>query len=173
MASQTTPFAISRLVLRLLVIANFVYGAAILAGLIASFVAEGPFMTALGVPPSPGTEPLIRAMRIIALLGLATIPLYHLMLTRLIAIVRSVDAGDPFVGGNAARLKAIAWALLAVQLISLAISMIARAVSTEAHPLELNAGFSIGAWLAVVLLFVLARVFAEGTRMREELEGTV
>jgi hypothetical protein len=28
-------------------------------------------------------------------------------------------------------------------------------------------------WLAVLLLFVLARVFEQGTRMREDLAGTV
>ena len=33
--------------------------------------------------------------------------------------------------------------------------------------------FSLTPWLAVVLLFVLARVFDEGTRMRDDLEGTV
>jgi hypothetical protein len=31
----------------------------------------------------------------------------------------------------------------------------------------------INGWLAVLLTFLLARVFAEGTRMREDLEGTV
>ena len=50
---------------------------------------------------------------------------------------------------------------------------IAKAVSTPAHPLHLDAGFSINGWLAVLLTFLLARVFAEGTRMREDLEGTV
>ena len=50
---------------------------------------------------------------------------------------------------------------------------IARAISTPQHPLHLNAGFSAAGWLAVILTFVLARVFAEGTHMREDLEGTV
>ena len=73
-----------------------------------------------------------------------------------------------------ARLKeTIAWALLALQLLSLVIGAIAKAVSSPAHPLKLDAGFSISGWLAVLLTFLLARVFAEGTRMREDLEGTV
>ena len=37
----------------------------------------------------------------------------------------------------------------------------------------IQAGFSINGWLAVLLTFLLARVFAEGTLMREDLEGTV
>jgi hypothetical protein len=173
MASKHAPLTISRLVLRLLIVANYLYGAAILAGLVASFTAKVPFMTMLGVTPSPETEPMIRAMRLIAVLGLGAIPLYHLMLRRLLAIVDSFDAGNPFVAVNALRLRAIAWALLVVQLVSVAIRFIADRVSTKSHPLELDAGISIGAWLAVVLLFVLARVFAEGTRMRDDLEGTV
>ena len=36
-----------------------------------------------------------------------------------------------------------------------------------------DAGFSVTGWLAVLLTFLLARVFAEGTLMRDDLEGTV
>jgi hypothetical protein len=53
------------------------------------------------------------------------------------------------------------------------IDAIAKTVSIPAHPLNLDAGFSINGWLAVLLTFLLARVFAEGTLMREDLEGTV
>ena len=73
--------------------------------------------------------------------------------------------------GNSRR--AIAWVLLALQLLSMVIGAIRRAVSTPAHPVDLDAGFSINGWLAVLLTFLLARVFAEGARMREDLEGTV
>ena len=82
-------------------------------------------------------------------------------------------AGDPFVPTNATRLQTIAWVLLTLQLLSLVIGAIAKAVSTPAHPLHLQAGFSINGWLAVLLTFLLARVFAEGTLMREDLKGTV
>jgi hypothetical protein len=37
----------------------------------------------------------------------------------------------------------------------------------------LDAGFSINGWLAVLLTFLLARVFAEGALMRADLDGTV
>ena len=57
--------------------------------------------------------------------------------------------------------------------IGLIIALIGKAVSTPAHPLHLDAGFSPGGWLAVIMTFVLARVFAEGTLMRADLEGTV
>jgi hypothetical protein len=70
-------------------------------------------------------------------------------------------------------LQAIGWSLVALQLLSLVIGAIARTISTPAHPVHLDAGFSINGWLAVLLTFVLARVFAEGARMRDDLEGTV
>jgi hypothetical protein len=63
--------------------------------------------------------------------------------------------------------------LLALQLLGLVIAGIGKAISTPANPLHLDAGFSTSGWLAVVLTFVLARVFAEGALMRKDLEGTV
>ena len=89
------------------------------------------------------------------------------------AMVESVRAGDPFVAENAVRLQTIAWSLVGLQVLSMAIGAIGRAVSTPAHPVNLDAGFSINGWIAVFLTFLLARVFAEGTHMRDDLEGTV
>jgi hypothetical protein len=57
--------------------------------------------------------------------------------------------------------------------LSVIIGGIGKAISTPAHPVDIDAGFSINGWLAVLLTFLLARVFAEGTLMREDLEATV
>jgi hypothetical protein len=158
--------------LRILIVVNWLGGAAILA-LLVVIPNEQWIMSAFELSPSPETERLVMGLRAIAVLGLAAIPLNYSVLKRLLAIVETVRAGDPFVAANADRLQAIAWVLLTLQLLSLVIDAIAKAVSTPAHPLELDAGFSINGWLAVLLTFLLARVFAEGTRMREDLEGTV
>jgi len=160
-------------VLRILVVLNWLSGAAILALLTATIVAEQWTMNALGISPSSEIRRLIMPLRAIAALGLIAIPLYHAVLGRLLTIVESVRRGDPFVAANAYRLQTIAWALLALQLLSMVIGGIGKAVSTPAHPLHLDAGFSVSGWLAVLLTFVLARVFAEGALMREDLEGTV
>jgi hypothetical protein len=159
--------------LSVLVVLNWVYGAGILALLVAGIVHEQWTFTALGVAPTLETRPLITGMRAIAVLGLAGVPLNHAVLVRLRATVETVRRGDPFIADNAHRLQAIAWVLLGLQLLGVAIGAIAERVSTAAHPLHLDAGLSTSGWLAVVLTFVLARVFAEGTRMREDLEGTV
>jgi hypothetical protein len=158
--------------LRILIVVNWLGGAAILA-LLVVMPNEQWIMTAFKLSPSPEAERLVMGLRAIALLGLAAIPLNHAALKRLLAIVETVRGGDPFVAANASRLQAIAWTLLALQLLSLVIGAIAKTVSTPAHPLHLDAGFSINGWLAVLLTFLLARVFAEGTHMREDLEGTV
>lgn len=160
-------------VLRILIVLNWLYGAAILALLTATVVAEEWTLTALGIPPSSGIRPILMGLRAIAVLGLAAIPLNDAVLRRLLAIVLTVRRGDPFVAANARRLQAIAWALLALQLLSIVIGGIGEAISTPDFPLHLDAGFSTSGWLAVLLTFVLARIFAEGAMMREDLEGTV
>lgn len=160
-------------VLRILVVLNWLYAACLIALLSYSFVNEPFLMRALKLG-SPSENPaLVIGVRAVAALGILTVPINLAMLKRMLAIVGTVRAGDPFVAANAYRLNAIAWLLLALQLVSLVIALIGKAVSTPAHPLHLDAGFSPGGWLAVIMTFVLARVFAEGTLMREDLEGTV
>jgi hypothetical protein len=170
--SSSAALPIAYVVLRILIVVNWLTAAAILALLVVS-PNEQWIMRAFHLTPSPEAERLVMGMRAIAVLGLAASPLYHAVLKRLLAIVETVRAGHPFVAANAERLQAIAWVLLTLQLLSIVIGAIAKAVSSPAHPLHLDAGFSINAWLAVLFTFLLARVFAEGTLMREDLEGTV
>jgi hypothetical protein len=171
-ASSSAALPIAYVVLRLLIVVNWLGGAAILALLVAT-PNEQWIMSAFKLSPSPEAARLVMGLRAVAVLGLAAIPLNYAVLKRLRAIVETVRAGDPFVAANADRLQAIAWALLTLQLLSLVIGAIGKAVSSPAHPVNLDAGFSINGWLAVLLTFLLARVFAQGTLMREDLEGTV
>src|SRR5215212_11820547 len=163
---------IAYVLLRILIVVNWLGGAAILA-LLVIMPNEQWIMAAFKLSPSPEAERLVMGLRAIAVLGLAAIPLNHAVLRRLLGIVETVRGGDPFVAANASRLQAIAWVLLALQILSVVIGAIAKTVSTPAHPLHLDAGFSINGWLAVLLTFLLARVFSEGALMREDLEGTV
>lgn len=170
--SSSAALPIAYVVLRILIVVNWLMVAVILTLL---FVVpnEQWIMRSFNLAPSPDAERLVMSLRAIAVLGLVAIPFNHVVLARLLAIVQTVRGGDPFVAANASRLQAIAWSLLALQLLSLVIGAIAKSVSTPAHPLHIDAGFSINGWLAVLLTFLLARVFAEGALMREELEGTV
>jgi hypothetical protein len=118
--------------------------------------------------PAASVGAFLLSLRTVMLIGILTVPFAHLLLARLSAIVQTVRAGDPFVPSNAGRLKTIAWCLLAIQLLDLGFG-----AATIAIEPDVDWSFSLTGWLAVVLLFVLARVFEHGTWMRDELAGTV
>ena len=171
--AKTAALPIAFVVLRILIILNWIYGACVLAILTYSFVNEPFLLRALKLASLAENPGIATSLRAIAALGLVAVPLNFAVLKRLVAMADTVRAGDPFVARNAYRLQAIAWFLLAQQVIGIVIGLIGKSASTPAHPLHLDAGFSPSGWLAVILTFVLARVFAEGTLMREDLEGTI
>lgn len=165
--------SLTRKVLRTLIILNPVFGILILALLIASLIDEGIVMKALGVRPVDGAQTLILGMRLIMVVGICSVPIAQVVLIHLKAIVDTVSLGDPFVAENAARLQSIAWAVLGLEVLHLVIGALVAAASSDGQPLDIDWNFSLTRWLAVLLCFVLARVFQQGTRMREELAGTV
>lgn len=164
---------LSERVLQLLIPLNLLAGALIAVLLVASLVAERWTMTALGVQDVDLQGGLILGMRAIMLVGIGSVPLTHVVLTRLRAIVATVGAGDPFVAANARRLETIAWGVLGLELLHLVVGALAESVSSRAQAVDLDWSFSITRWLAALLLFVLARVFEHGTRLRADLDGTV
>jgi hypothetical protein len=170
--SYSAALPIAHVVLRVFIVLNWLMGAAILV-LLLVMPHEQWIMVAFKIPPSADSARLVMGLRAVAVLGLVGVPLHYAVLKRLLAMVGTVRAGDPFVAANAQRLQVIAWVLLIQQIIGIVIGEIAKAISTPAHPVDLDAGFSVNGWLAVLLTFVLARVFAEGAVMREDLEGTV
>ena len=169
-ASSSAALPIAHLVLRISIVLNWLWGAAIVVLLVVMPNKEW-IMSAFDLSPSLDTDRVVWGLRATAALGLIVIAMNYVVLKRLLAIVETVRSGDPFVAANAERLEAIARALLVLQLLSITIGAIANAISTPAHPVDLDAGFSISGWLGVLLTFILARVFAEGARMREDLEG--
>src|SRR5215210_7151254 len=118
--SSSAALPVAYILLRVLIVVNWLGGAAILA-LLVVLPNEQWIMTAFKLSPSPEAERLVMGLRVIAVLGLAAIPLNYAILKRLLAIVRTVRAGDPFVAANASRLQGVAWALLALNLLSIVI----------------------------------------------------
>src|ERR1051325_8652754 len=108
-ASSSSVLPIAHVVLRILIVLNWLSGAAI-AALLVVMPNRQWIMNAFHLTPSPDADQLIMGMRAIAVLGLAAIPLNYVVLKRLLAIVETVRAGNPFVTENAHRLRAIAWA---------------------------------------------------------------
>ena len=162
----------SRILLWILCAFNLVMGVMLVVAVPASFLFEPLFLEFFSKRP-PRIDPtwLVPALRIWIVLALPMIAAVHVSLSRLMAVVETVRSGDPFVPENAARLNTIAWCVLATQLLQLAFGMLAATMNAAGSNVDWK--FSLTGWLAVVLLFVLARVFEEGTQMREDLEKMI
>jgi len=171
-ASSSAALPLAHVVLRILVVVNWLGGAAI-ATLLVAMPTSRWIRSALQIPPDAEATGVIVGLHAVAVIGLAAVALNAVILKRMLAIVETVREGNPFVAANASRLETIARVLLVLQLLSMIVGGIGRTISTPAHPIHFDAGFSINGWLAVLLTFLLARVFAEGTLMRDDLEGTV
>lgn len=160
---------VARPVIQILIVLNLLY-ALVIAGLLAwSFFIDGWPQRPLGfdmVNAHPWVGNGLRAIVVVGVVGAAIV---HTILRRLLAIVDTVRVGDPFILENTRRLEAIAWSVLALEGLRLVVAAIAAVVW---EPGRIDA-FSFAPWLAVLLLFVLAGVFAHGARMRADLEGTV
>lgn len=112
-------------------------------------------------------------------LGPAIVVVWALAL--LVAVVRSAALGDPFGPGNAARFRSLAVLLIAG---GVALTVLRYAVLTAlysqvpAHPsLHLAAGpfapVPAGMLLGGLVAFALAAIFADGARLRDDVEGMV
>lgn len=170
---QSPALPVTWVTLRVLVVLNWIFGALILTLLAATFQAEEWTWRALGVGTLAGHQRIVAGMRAIMAIGIVGVPIAFVVLDALLKIVGTVRDGEPFSLENAARLRTIAWALLGLEVLHIFVVAIASAVSSKDVPLRIDGSVHLTGWLAVLLLFVLAQVFLEGTRMRNDLEGTV
>lgn len=173
MAAQPASLSLSRKILRVAIALNWLMAVGIIVMLIVSLVAPRLFQDAMGFRAGVDNGKLIMGMRMMMVLGILSVPVMNIVLTKLLAIVDTVRDGDPFITTNAHRLQTIAWAVVALEVLHLAIGLVVKLASTEAAPLDVNWSFSITRWVVMLMLFVLARVFEQGARMREELEATI
>lgn len=167
--TSTHALAVARPVIQGLTFLNALYALVIAGLLVFSFTIDGWPQRPLGFD-MVNAHPLVgHGLRAIIVVGLVGAAIVHTILRRLLAIVDTVRVGDPFILVNARRLDVIAWSVAALEGLRLVVAAIAAAV-WEAGKFD---PFSFGPWLAVLLLFVLAGVFAHGATLREDLEGTV
>ena len=173
--APATALAWSRPLISVLIVINLVYAAGVSLMFVVSVLPGTILWRALQMLPFPEghRDEIVLGLRAIMLVGVAAALVVDRVLRLLRAIVDTVRAGDPFLVVNARRLETIAWWVLAGEGLRLLIGAIALATTSSMPALDLDLGFSVTPWLAVLLLFVLARVFAQGARMRSDLEGTV
>jgi hypothetical protein len=140
-------------------------------GLLAfSFLDEDGASKFLGLGGLPQSMWGVRA---IAVMGIVSAPINYVILKRLLDMVETVRSGNPFIGENACRLNSIAWLLLIMELGNIVLAAMGKTNLIRHQGLYLDASVIVNGWLVVLLTFVLARVFAAGATMREDLEGTV
>lgn len=155
-----------------LVILNLLFALGIVALFVFSF-SRADWFEFIGFFKQSPHDAFLTGLRAMMLLGVVGCGVMHLLLRRLQAIVASVHTGDPFVPENARHLTHIGWYLVAGQGVHLLLVAIAEVVNRPTYRVEFGPAFSLTAWLAILLVFALAGIFAHGTRLREELEGTV
>ena len=160
---------IARPTIQTLTVLNLLYAASISCLLAYSFLMpQWPRElfgdTMLGRYPNVGV-----GMRVIIVLGILGAGVMHALLRKLYAIVDTVRAGDPFSFENARRLELVGWGVMALECLRMAaVAVLAATIVNRGF-----AEYSFAPWLAALLIFVLAGVFAQGARMRADLEGTV
>jgi hypothetical protein len=166
--------SITRPILQILTVANLVYAAGITLLLTSSFFRPDWPWVPLGLAVEGPDSTIPSALRTVMVLGLVGAGIVHTILRRLLAIVDTVRAGDPFVAENAQRLQSIAKRVVGLELLRLAVHLIYDTFASQGPTqVDLGGAFVYTSWLAVLLLFVLSGVFAQGTRLRSDLEGTV
>jgi hypothetical protein len=162
----------SRILLEAARLLNLAAAAGFAVMLLASFLFEPAFRDYFLRTPRVDPGSVLPVMRLWVVAALPVLAAVHIMLSRLLEMVGTVRAGAPFVPENAARLRVIAWCLLLVQLFELSCGLFIRMLSRAGA----DAGDwdpSLSGWIAVLLLFVLARVFEEGARIRADLDAMV
>jgi hypothetical protein len=165
---------LSRRILQVLQALNILLGALLLLLLGAMLMSPAYFEEAI-VRELPAADPdrFLTAARLILALVLPTSVAAYIIFQRLIALLDTVLAGDPFVAVNADRLRTVAIALLIIQIGDVLFGLVGALADTAAGERISAWSPGITGWVAVLLAFVLARVFLEGTRMRDDLEMTV
>jgi hypothetical protein len=161
--------AVARPVIRGLTVLNVLYATGIALLFCTGFFIEGWPERPLGFDMTKAHPQLGAGLRAIVVIGFIGALIVHATLRHLLAIIDTVRDGDPFIAANARHLDAIAWSVLVLEVSRLLVATIASAVW---EPGRLG-GFSFAPWFAVLMLFVLSGVFAQGARMRADLEGTV
>ena len=146
---------------------------AIAAGFVGTWTLPGFYRDMLiRADPAADVAAALTGIRLLMLIGVAMTIATDRLLVPLAGIVASAEQGDPFIPANADRLRRIGGALLALQLLDLPCTLLARFWPSLGSAAPAG-GISIGGWLATLMVFVLARVFATGSLMRDDLAGTV
>lgn len=105
-------------------------------------------------------------VKLLSYLVAAAVTLY--IVNRLLEILRTLRFGSPFVRENADRFKQVGYALLLGEAAKIVFGFLGLVAGAE-----LEGGLNLNTWVAIIAVFVLAEVFLEGAKMKEEQDLTV
>lgn len=121
-----------------------------------------------GAPPET-----IWALALIPALTAVIAVLGFYFMRHLYRLIGTVGQGDPFVPDNALRLQSMGWISVAVHVVAIPLSAMAKWTQSVTHDMHFQVDLPLSGLFLALVLFILARVFREGTRMRDDLEGTI
>ncbi len=153
---------------------------AVIAGVIAFLLLAIGLLGSLngGVMEAPGMQAYVEGVtpgHFVA--GLASLAVFApgiiYVCLQLRRILSTLAAGDPFVPENGPRLTRIALAIGLVELARYLTVIFLNALVDLGTEQPVRLSINLAAWAAVVALFILAQVFREGSRLREEEKMTI
>jgi hypothetical protein len=123
--------------------------------------------------PGMDTSTLLPHLYIVFAFAIVIMGIVWTIMRKLLAIIGSVEQGNPFVMANAARLRAIGWLMVAAQVVAVPLAIMAAETADLFGENHVDFDVSLNGLLAILLVFILSGIFKRGAEMREELEGTV
>ncbi len=155
----------------LVLIANGLVDPSVLAGGENIYVRSGDGLRVSG--EGAATWPVVVPAMLI---GAVVIGGYLVIVGRLRRLFDGFSSGEPFRRENALHLRVIWIAMLAMEIARYALMALAGVLITVFEP-NVQANFELNidltAWASILILIVLAEVFREGARLKEEQELTI
>lgn len=139
--------------------------AAAILGLIVSFAVHPPF----GLPLSDPAWDRIGAL----LLAVWALGVVAGGIGQVLAVVGTVAERRPFAPENAWRIERLAWRVIELAVIGWIAARLGLEVGGTVNGFAIGLGGGGNALAFALVLFVLARVFRQGNRLADEVEGTV
>jgi hypothetical protein len=94
------------------------------------------------------------------------------ILNRLRRVFETLIVGDPFRPQNVARLRVVGFALIALEALGYIVHRVTDLlVRGRVHGVSLSVNLT--GWFAILVVFVLAEVFREGARLRQDADLTI
>lgn len=137
--------------------------------LVPGSVMQTAFAEAAAAAPPPMT------MALACFASVATAAAWFWVLRMLIAVVQTVQAGDPFVEANISRLRTMWIVIAGTELFRMVVHSAADIAlsGTSVTPADTGLDIRIGTWFLVLVIAALSEAFRFGAEMRREQELTI